>query len=39
LIFEDLHWADHSTVDLISAVAHRRPAAVRRQAFFPVNDN
>ena len=27
LVFEDLHWADHSTVDLISAVARRRPAA------------
>ena len=27
LIFEDLHWADHSTVDLISALARRRPAA------------
>lgn len=24
LLFEDLHWADHSTVDLIAAVAHRR---------------
>ena len=27
LVFEDLHWADHSTVDLISAVARRRPPA------------
>jgi DNA-binding winged helix-turn-helix (wHTH) protein/tetratricopeptide (TPR) repeat protein len=24
LIFEDLHWVDHSTVDLISALARRR---------------
>ena len=27
LVFEDLHWADASTVDLISALARRRPAA------------
>jgi DNA-binding winged helix-turn-helix (wHTH) protein/tetratricopeptide (TPR) repeat protein len=27
LVFDDLHWADHSTVDLISAVARRRGAA------------
>jgi predicted ATPase len=27
LLSEDLHWADHSTVDLISAVARRRGAA------------
>ena len=27
LILEDLHWADHSTLDLISAVAHRRGPA------------
>jgi predicted ATPase len=27
LVFEDLHWADHSTVDLISALARRRPSA------------
>jgi predicted ATPase len=27
LIFEDLHWADHATVDLISALARRRAAA------------
>jgi len=27
LVFEDLHWADHSTVDLISALARRRPPA------------
>jgi DNA-binding winged helix-turn-helix (wHTH) protein/tetratricopeptide (TPR) repeat protein len=27
LILEDLHWVDHSTVDLISALAHRRQAA------------
>src|SRR5258708_485205 len=25
LVFEDLHWADHSSVDLISALARRRP--------------
>jgi DNA-binding winged helix-turn-helix (wHTH) protein len=24
LVFEDLHWVDHSTVDLISAIARRR---------------
>jgi predicted ATPase len=24
LVLEDLHWADHSTVDLISALARRR---------------
>jgi predicted ATPase len=24
LVFEDLQWADHSTVDLISALARRR---------------
>jgi predicted ATPase/DNA-binding winged helix-turn-helix (wHTH) protein len=24
LVFEDLHWADHATVDLISALARRR---------------
>ena len=27
LVFEDLHWADHSTVDLISALARRRSPA------------
>ena len=27
LIFEDLHWVDHSTVDLISALARRRSAS------------
>src|SRR5260370_34367907 len=27
LIFEDLHWVDHSTVDLISALARRRGPA------------
>jgi DNA-binding winged helix-turn-helix (wHTH) protein/tetratricopeptide (TPR) repeat protein len=27
LVFEDLHWADPSTLDLISAVARRREAA------------
>jgi predicted ATPase len=27
LVFEDLHWADRSTVDLISALARRRLAA------------
>jgi len=27
LLFEDLHWADHSTVDLISALARRRLSA------------
>jgi predicted ATPase len=27
LIFEDLHWADHSTLDLISALARRRAQA------------
>jgi predicted ATPase len=27
LVFEDLHWADHCTVDLISALARRRTAA------------
>jgi predicted ATPase len=27
LVLEDLHWADHSTVDLISALARRRPPA------------
>jgi predicted ATPase/DNA-binding winged helix-turn-helix (wHTH) protein len=27
LIFEDLHWADHSTLDLISALARRRGQA------------
>jgi len=27
LVFEDLHWADPSTVDLISALARRRSAA------------
>jgi DNA-binding winged helix-turn-helix (wHTH) protein/tetratricopeptide (TPR) repeat protein len=27
LVFEDLHWADHSTVDLLSALARRRPPA------------
>ncbi len=27
LLFEDLHWADHSTVDLISTIAHRRSPA------------
>jgi len=27
LVFEDLQWADHSTVDLISALARRRAPA------------
>ena len=27
LLFEDLHWTDHSTVDLIGAIAHRRSPA------------
>jgi DNA-binding winged helix-turn-helix (wHTH) protein/tetratricopeptide (TPR) repeat protein len=27
LVFEDLHWSDHSTVDLLSALARRRPPA------------
>ena len=27
LILEDLHWVDHSTVDLISAIARRREPA------------
>lgn len=27
IILEDLHWADHSTLDLISAMARRREAA------------
>src|SRR4029077_11901769 len=27
LVFEDLHWADHCTVDLISALARRRTPA------------
>jgi len=27
LVFEDLHWADSSTVDLISVLARRRPPA------------
>jgi predicted ATPase len=27
LVFEDLHWADHSTVDLISALSRRRAPA------------
>jgi predicted ATPase len=27
LVFEDLHWCDPSTLDLISAVARRREAA------------
>jgi DNA-binding winged helix-turn-helix (wHTH) protein/tetratricopeptide (TPR) repeat protein len=27
IILEDLHWADHSTVDLISAIARRREPA------------
>jgi predicted ATPase len=27
LIFEDLHWADHSTLNLISALARRRASA------------
>jgi predicted ATPase/DNA-binding winged helix-turn-helix (wHTH) protein len=27
LVFEDLHWADHSTLDLISALARRRATA------------
>jgi predicted ATPase len=26
-VFEDLQWVDHSTVDLISVLARRRPAA------------
>jgi tetratricopeptide (TPR) repeat protein len=27
VVFEDLHWADHSTVDLLSALARRRSPA------------
>ncbi len=27
LVFEDLHWVDHSTIDLISALARRRQPA------------
>jgi predicted ATPase/DNA-binding winged helix-turn-helix (wHTH) protein len=27
MVFEDLHWADHSTLDLISALARRRAQA------------
>jgi len=27
LVFEDLHWADHATVDLLSALARRRASA------------
>jgi len=27
LVFEDLHWVDHSTVDLIAALARRRQSA------------
>src|SRR6266849_5849708 len=27
IVFEDLQWVDHSTVDLISVMARRRPAA------------
>ena len=27
LILEDLHWADHSTLDLMSAIARRREPA------------
>jgi hypothetical protein len=27
LVFEDLHWVDHSTVDLISALARRRTSS------------
>ena len=27
LVFEDLHWTDHSTVDLLSALARRRSSA------------
>ncbi len=27
LIFEDLHWSDHSTIDLLSAIARRRSGA------------
>jgi DNA-binding winged helix-turn-helix (wHTH) protein/tetratricopeptide (TPR) repeat protein len=27
LVFEDLHWVDHATVDLISALARRRQSA------------
>jgi DNA-binding winged helix-turn-helix (wHTH) protein/tetratricopeptide (TPR) repeat protein len=27
LVIEDLHWADHSTIDLISAIARRREPA------------
>jgi DNA-binding winged helix-turn-helix (wHTH) protein/tetratricopeptide (TPR) repeat protein len=27
LVFEDLHWSDHSTVDLLSALARRRTPA------------
>jgi DNA-binding winged helix-turn-helix (wHTH) protein len=31
LIFEDLHWADYSTIDLLAAIA-REPAALRLMA-------
>jgi len=27
ILFEDLHWSDHSTVDLISSIAYRRAPA------------
>lgn len=27
LVLEDLHWSDHATIDLLDAVARRRPAA------------
>jgi len=27
LLFEDLHWVDHSALDVISALAHRREPA------------
>ena len=27
LVLEDLHWADHSTVDLIARLAHRHEPA------------
>ena len=27
LLFEDMHWADYSTIDVLSAMARRRPSA------------
>ncbi len=39
LVFEDLHWADHSTLDLVSALARRRaPAKLMLIATFRPGD-